>query len=73
MPQIVVTASTSERRSGREMMRERVSLSDLESELFIAHLVERIEWALCDADTVESREQALNAREDPRRTRLLRA
>ena len=58
MPQIVVTASAPERRSrGREVMRERVTPSDLESELFVSHLVERIEWALADADSIECRER----------------
>jgi hypothetical protein len=58
MPQIVVTAGTGpERRGGREVMRERVTPSDLESELFVSHLVERIEWALADADTIECRER----------------
>lgn len=55
MPQIVVTANGPESRAGREVMRERVALTDLESELFIAHLVQRIEWALSDADSIESR------------------
>lgn len=54
MPQIVVTADGLESRRGREVMRERVAASDLESQLFIEHLVERIEWALSDADSIEA-------------------
>ena len=54
MPQIVVTADGLESRKGPEVMRERVAVSDLESELFSAHLVERIEWALSDAHSLES-------------------
>lgn len=38
-------------------MRERVVASDLESELFVSHLVERIEWALADADSIEARQR----------------
>ena len=56
MPQIVVSASGPERR-GREVFRERVTPTDLESKLFTAHLVERIEWALSDADSIECRER----------------
>ena len=60
MPQIVVTADGLESRTGREVMRERVAVSDLESELFTAHLIERIEWALADADASESRPSDLS-------------
>lgn len=58
MPQIVVTAGDgSERRASLEVLRERVMSSDLESEMFVSHLVERIEWALADADSIEARER----------------
>jgi len=56
MPQIVVSLNGPESRAGREVLRERVALTDLESELFTAHLVQRIEWALSDADRIESQE-----------------
>lgn len=74
MPQIVVTANGENSRSGSEVMRERVAPSDLESELFIRHLVERIEWALADADSIECRqarrvEQARGSRQE-RRSRI---
>jgi hypothetical protein len=55
MPQIVICADGLESKRGREVMRERVAVSDLESELFTAHLVERIEWALSDAHSLEDR------------------
>lgn len=55
MPQIVVTAGNGTgRRANREVLRERVVQSDLESQLFINNLVERIEWALADAGTIEA-------------------
>jgi hypothetical protein len=57
MPQIVITADGLESKRGREVLRERVAVSDLESELFTAHLVERIEWALSDAHSLEDRRQ----------------
>lgn len=55
MPQIVVRTSGVESRRGAEVMRERVVASDLESEQFAAQLVERIGWALADADSIEGR------------------
>lgn len=58
MPQIVVTAGSGlSTRAGREVLRERVVASDLESELFVNHLIERIEWALADADSIEARQR----------------
>lgn len=62
MPQIVVTAGNGiSARAGHEVLRERVVSSDLESELFVSHLVERIEWALADADSIEARRGAAAA------------
>ena len=55
MPQIVVRTSGVENKSGAEVMRERVVASDLESEQFASQLVERIGWALADADSIEER------------------
>ncbi len=53
MPQIVVRTSGLESKRGAEVMRERVVSSDLESEQFASQLVERIGWALADADSLE--------------------
>jgi hypothetical protein len=54
MPQIIVTA---DRPDGSEdapiMLRERVNIQDFESGHFAAQLVERIGWAVGDADEVE--------------------
>ena len=54
MPQIIVLAD-SERQRGEDavMLRERVSVSDLESDHFAAQLVERLGWAVGDAHEVE--------------------
>lgn len=54
MAQIVVRTSGLETRRGAEVMRERVLASDLESEQFAAQLVQRIAWALADADSIEA-------------------
>ena len=44
------------------MLRERVNLSDFESDHFAAQLVERLGWAVSDADEVEQ-----NKREQEKR------
>lgn len=67
MPQIVITADGGrDSRRGREVMRERVAMSDLESDMFTAHLVERIEWALSDAHSLEG--ERLSYRDERRPT-----
>jgi hypothetical protein len=54
MPQIIVTADKATDRAGTSvMLRERVNLSDFESDHFAAQLVERLGWAVSDADEVE--------------------
>ena len=59
MPQIIVTADRSaEDAEPPIMFRERVSESDFESEHFAAQLVERLGWAVGDADEVNRRSRA---------------
>jgi hypothetical protein len=59
VPHITVTANrSSDRGNGPVMLRERVSVADFESDHFAAQLVERLGWAVSDADEVESREPA---------------
>ncbi len=54
MPQIIVTADrSSDRGEGPVMWRERVSVSDFESDHFAKHLVERLGWAVSDAHEAE--------------------
>ena len=50
MPQIIVTADQGD---GDVMLRERVNVADFESQHFAAQLVERLGWAVEDADQVE--------------------
>jgi hypothetical protein len=54
VPEIIVLAD-SNRQQGAEAvtLRERVSLADLESDHFAAHLVERLGWAVGDAHEME--------------------
>jgi hypothetical protein len=52
MPQILVVTETREA-DATVVYRERVSLSDLESDHFSGQLVERVGWAMRDADELE--------------------
>ena len=63
MPRIFVTADGSDGgREGPVVLQERVVPSDLESDHFSAQLVERVRWALADADEIEHRTSAPEAR-----------
>jgi hypothetical protein len=54
MPQIIVTADRGAALGeGTVMLRERVTVADLESEHFATQLVERLGWAVADADEAE--------------------
>jgi hypothetical protein len=56
MPQILVTADQpSEAEAPAIMFRERVSSDDLESDHFAAQLVQRLQWAVGDAEEVNRR------------------
>jgi hypothetical protein len=67
MPQIIVTADKlAEDGEPPIMFRERVSVSDFESEHFAAQLVERLGWAVGDADDVNTRSRL---KADQRRAR----
>ncbi len=56
MPQIIVTADKPvEDGEPPIMFRERVSVSDFESEHFAAQLVERLGWAVGDAEELNRR------------------
>ena len=54
MPQIIVMADREDDREGASvMLRERVNVTDFESDHFANQLVERIGWAVGDADDAE--------------------
>ena len=56
MPQIIVTADRRpDRGDGAVLLRERVTVSDFESDHFVVHLLERLGWAVDDAHEVERR------------------
>lgn len=52
MPQIIVQAAPGER-PGSVTLQERVNGNDLNSDHFAGQLVERIGWALLDAEDIE--------------------
>ncbi len=53
MPQILVVTDTQEQTAAKVVYRERIALTDLESEHFSGQLVERVGWAVLDADELE--------------------
>jgi hypothetical protein len=53
VPQILVVTDTRDETAGDVVYRERVVLTDLESAHFSGQLVERVGWAMLDADRME--------------------
>ena len=62
MPRILVTTDASDGREKAVVLQERVASGDLESDHFSAQLVERLGWALVDADEIEHRTPSPEAR-----------
>jgi hypothetical protein len=59
MPQIIVTAGDGAKlEAGTVTLRERINVSDFESDRFAANLVERLGWAVNDAIDAEERDSA---------------
>jgi hypothetical protein len=66
MPQIIVTADRGAAfGEGAVTLRERVSVADLESQHFASQLVERLGWAVADADEVERVGDPVDAPPEP--------
>ena len=55
MARILITTERGRARTGGVMLDERIITSDLDSDHFASALIERIGWALVDADDVERR------------------
>jgi hypothetical protein len=53
MPQILIVADPPEETGSTIVYRERITTSDLESDHFSGQLVERVGWAVVDADQIE--------------------
>ena len=62
MPRILVITDESDQHETAVVLQERVLPSDLESDHFSAQLVERVGWALVDADQIEHLPPAPEAR-----------
>lgn len=58
MPQILVVTETPDETDTKVVYSERVALTDLESDHFSGQLVERVGWAMLDADRLEHREES---------------
>jgi hypothetical protein len=56
MPQILVTTNSHDDTRTDVLLQERINLPDLESDHFSGQLLERLGWALLDADDVEHRD-----------------
>jgi len=66
MPQIIVTADRGAAfGEGAVMFRERVTVADFESDHFGKQLVERLGWAVGDADVVERVDEPTEPAYDP--------
>jgi len=66
MPQILVTTNSSDDTRDAVLLKERINLPDLESDHFSAQLLERLGWALLDADDVEHRGEHPRPNASPR-------
>ncbi len=55
MPQIVVVTDSPTEDGAKVVYRERISSSDLESDHFSGQLVQRVGWAVRDANELERR------------------
>jgi len=62
VPRILVITDESDQHETAVVLQERVLPSDLESDHFSAQLVERVGWALVDADQIEHLPPAPEAR-----------
>jgi hypothetical protein len=55
MPRILITTEPADNPDAVVMLSERIATSDLASEHFAAHLIQRLAWALADAENNEHR------------------
>jgi hypothetical protein len=53
MPQILVVTDMKDEAEATVVYRERIALNELESDNFSGHLIERVGWAMIDADALE--------------------
>lgn len=53
MPQILIATDDRQQSESTVVYKERIDLNDLESDHFSAQLIERVGWAVLDADELE--------------------
>jgi hypothetical protein len=63
VPQILVVTEAPDETPNAVVYRERIALADLESDHFSGQLVERVGWAVLDADRIEHRNEQARAPE----------
>lgn len=67
MAQILVVADSAEEKAGTVVYRERIATTDLESDHFSGQLVERVGWAVLDANALERDNPARGPTSQPAR------
>jgi hypothetical protein len=65
MPQILVVTDVSNDAETTVVYRERIATTDLESNHYSGHLVERVGWAVLDADALERVADDATSQPDP--------
>ena len=65
MTEIIVVADSDRQTEANVVWRERVQATELDSDHFAAQLVERLGWALSDADEIEHRPSGGGPASDP--------
>ncbi len=68
MPQIIVRTQTPDGGNGVVTLAERAVPTDQQNDHYIAHLIERVGWALLDAEQLESQTN-MSDPDGPARTR----
>jgi hypothetical protein len=66
MPQILVVTDSPGEVSSTVVYRERIALTDLESDHFSGQLVERVGWAVLDADQIEHEDYRAGSQQSSR-------
>ncbi|MFN8164121.1 MAG: hypothetical protein U0R26_09920 [Solirubrobacterales bacterium] len=65
MPQILVVTEAPEEAGSTVVYRERIATRDLESDHFSGQLVERVGWAVLDANALEHEAELANPQRGP--------
>jgi hypothetical protein len=69
VPEIIVRTSAASRQDGVILLRERINVADFKSNHFTAQLIERLRWAVGDADAAEQARRDAEDRDRPTHSR----